>query len=115
MFPASPDGSFVPANGRLEMRRFFPDPGPVRLKRRNSCLMSNKPAAVTPVGVRSALILTIRNCHEGHVCLRTKNNEVQQQKGGKKKPDVAYCTGFVGDLSSEHRQRRSFSPLITTV
>lgn len=48
-------------------------------------MASNELAVVTPVGVRSALILTIANCHEGHVCLWTKNNEVQQQKKGKKK------------------------------
>lgn len=61
-------------------------------------MASNKLAVVTPVGVRSALILTITNCHEGHVCLWTKNNEVQQQKKGKK-TEVAYCSGFVRDLS----------------
>lgn len=32
-----------------------------------------------------------------------------------KKTDVAYCAGFVGDWSGEHRQQLSFSPLITTV
>lgn len=55
-------------------------------------MVSNELAAVTPVGVRSALILTITNCREGHVCLQTKNNEVQQQKkrggGGQKWPVV---------------------------
>lgn len=79
--------------------------------------VSNELAAVTPVGVRSVLILTITNCHEGHVCWRTKNNEVQQAKEWREKKnqaEVAYCSGFVHDSSSERRRRLSFSLLITT-
>lgn len=91
MLPASLGGSictFIPANVWLEMSRYYKIlhkcSWSIKIPDRWFRVVSNELSVVTPVGVRSALILTITNCHEGHVCLRTQNNEVQQQKKGKK-------------------------------
>lgn len=107
MLPASLGGStctFIPANARLEMSQYFKIldkcSWSVKIPDRWFRVVSNELAVVTPVGVRSALILTITNCHEGHVCLRTKNNEVQQQKEEKKNR-----SGLLFRLCPWHEQR----------